>query len=55
MLMDDYTQYCTCKSCENIDASERNGYKWYCTAYRTYEDPDELVKDKKCKQYRERK
>ena len=32
--------YCKCKGCKHIDPNERSGYKWYCTWYRSYEDPD---------------
>lgn len=32
--------YCKCKGCRYIDPNERSGYKWYCTWYRSYEDPD---------------
>lgn len=32
--------YCKCKGCRHIDPNERSGYKWYCTWYRSYEDPD---------------
>lgn len=47
--MADY--YCKCKNCKNADPSERNGYKWYCESYGTYEDPDEV---RECKRYQER-
>lgn len=43
--------YCKCKDCKEIDPTERNGYKWFCKEYGTYEDPDEV---KECKRYRER-
>lgn len=43
--------YCKCKDCEYIDPTEKNGYKWYCTYRRTYEDPDEI---KECRYYKER-
>lgn len=46
--MSDY--YCKCKTCANIDPTEKSGYKWYCTEYRSYEDPD-IVRE--CKRYRE--
>ena len=36
--MADY--YCKCKGCRHVDPNERSGYKWYCTWYRSYEDPD---------------
>ncbi|MBM6825938.1 CFI-box-CTERM domain-containing protein [Mordavella massiliensis] len=42
---------CKCKDCEYIDPTEKNGYKWYCTYRRTYEDPDEI---KECRYYKER-
>lgn len=42
--------YCKCKKCEEIDPTERDGYKWYCQFRGTYEDPDEV---KECKYYRE--
>ena len=32
--------YCKCKGCRHIDPNDRSGYKWYCTWYRSYEDPD---------------
>lgn len=32
--------YCKCKGCKHIDPNNRSGYKWYCTWYRSYEDPD---------------
>ena len=40
--------YCKCKKCEEIDPTERDGYKWYCQFRKTYEDPDEV---KECKYY----
>lgn len=43
--------WCKCKACEYIDPTETNGYKWYCTYYRTYEDPDEI---RECNHYKER-
>lgn len=42
--------YCKCRKCEYIDPTETNGYKWYCTYYKTYEDPDEI---KECRYYKE--
>lgn len=38
--MADY--YCKCKGCKYIDPNSRSGYKWYCSYYRSYEDPDKL-------------
>ena len=38
--MADY--YCKCKGCKHIDPNERSGYKWYCTWYGRYEDPDKV-------------
>ena len=38
--MADY--YCNCKGCRHVDPNERSGYKWYCTWYRSYEDPDRV-------------
>ena len=32
--------FCKCKGCKYVDPNERSGYKWYCTWYRSYEDPD---------------
>ena len=43
--------YCKCKTCEEIDPTQRSGQKWYCEYYRTYEDPDVV---RECKHYRER-
>jgi hypothetical protein len=48
MSMDDY---CKCKDCEYIDPTEKSGYKWYCTYYNTYEDPDKV---QECRYYKER-
>lgn len=42
--------YCKCKDCEYIDPTEKNGYRWYCTYRKIYEDPDEI---KECKYYKE--
>lgn len=39
------------KIVNNIDPSERDGYKWYCELNRRYEDPDEV---QECSNYRER-
>lgn len=47
--MADY--WCKCKDCEYIDPTEKNGYKWYCTYYKSYEDPDQI---KECRHYKER-
>ena len=47
--MGDY--YCKCKKCKYVDPTERDGYKWYCEWYRSYEDPDEV---RECKRYQER-
>ena len=33
---------CKCNGCKHIDPNERSGYKWYCTWYRSYEDPDRV-------------
>ena len=41
--------YCKCKSCRYIDPTERNGYQWFCTYYKTYEDPDKVHE---CKYYK---
>ena len=43
--------YGKCKYCKWCDPTERNGYKWFCERYGTYEDPDE-VRD--CNNYDER-
>ena len=40
--------YCRCKGCKHIDPNERSGYKWYCTWYRSYEDPDCI---RECRHY----
>lgn len=40
--------YCKCRNCKHIDPTERSGYKWYCTSYHSYEDPD-LVRE--CRRY----
>lgn len=42
------SEYCKCKGCKHIDPTERSGYKWYCTWYRSYEDPDEI---RECSHY----
>ena len=34
--------YCKCKGCKYIDPNSRSGYKWYCTYYGRYEDPDRV-------------
>ncbi len=39
---------CKCCKCRYIDPSDRDGCKWYCEYYRTYEDPDEL---KECRHF----
>ena len=44
-------EYCRCKDCKNINEDERDGYKWYCEAYHTYEDPDDIHE---CRRYEER-
>ena len=31
---------CKCNGCKHIDPNSRSGYKWWCTYYRSYEDPD---------------
>lgn len=36
------SDYCKCSGCKHIDPNERSGYKWYCTWYRRYEDPDDV-------------
>ena len=36
--------YGKCENCKNVDDKERNGYKWFCTWYGTYEDP-EIIRD----------
>lgn len=36
------SDYCKCKDCRHIDPSNKYGYKWYCTWYRSYEDPDNV-------------
>ncbi len=41
---------CKCKNCEYVDSSETDGYKWYCSWYRIYVDPD---KWQECSHYRE--
>jgi hypothetical protein len=38
----DYSSAGKCESCRNVDPSERSGYRWYCTYYRSYEDPEIL-------------
>ena len=40
--------YCKCRDCKNIDPTERSGYKWYCTEYHSYEDPDTI---RECRRY----
>ncbi len=45
--MTDY--YCKCKGCKYADPTERSGYKWYCTEYRTYEDPDKI---RECRRFK---
>lgn len=45
-----YDNYGKCKKCRYADPTERNGYKWYCEYYKTYEDPDEV---KECKHFNE--
>ena len=43
--------YCKCIKCKYIDPTERDkGYKWYCTEYTTYEDPEQI---RECKRYKE--
>ncbi|MCR5185944.1 MAG: hypothetical protein K6D97_02360 [Clostridia bacterium] len=37
-----FDNYCKCKGCKYIDPTEKKGYKWYCTYYKTYEDPDKV-------------
>ena len=38
--MENYGRY---KNCRYADPpSEKNGYKWFCTWYGTYEDPDDI-------------
>ncbi|NLW70278.1 MAG: hypothetical protein GX061_04275 [Eubacteriaceae bacterium] len=42
--------YCKCKGCKYADPTQReSGYKWYCEAYRTFEDPDKI---RECKKYK---
>ena len=36
--------YGKCEKCKYADPTEKNGYKWYCTWYKTYEDPEEIIK-----------
>lgn len=43
--------YCKCKNCKYVDPTDRKGYKWYCTSYGCYEDPDQI---KECKRYKEK-
>ena len=43
--------YCKCKDCEYIDPTEKNGYKWYCTYRKTYEDPEEV---QECRYFKKR-
>lgn len=31
---------CKCNGCKYANPNDRSGYKWYCSYYRTYEDPD---------------
>ena len=35
------SNYGKCKYCEYGEPPD-SGWKWYCTWYKTYEDPDEL-------------
>lgn len=44
------SNYGRCKDCE-WGEPESGTWKWYCSYYKTYEDPDE-VQD--CKQFKER-
>ena len=44
------SDYCQCKNCKYLDTGERDGYKYYCEWYKTYEDADEV---KECQHYRE--
>ena len=46
--MADY--YCKCKACKYADPTVRDKYKWYCTEYKTYEDPD-IVRE--CRRFKE--
>lgn len=43
--------YCKCKNCKYVDPTERKGYKWYCSSYGSYEDPDKI---RECKRYKEK-
>lgn len=36
------SDYCRCKDCRHIDPNDKNGYRWYCTWYHGYEDPDAI-------------
>ena len=42
--------YCRCKYCKYVDSHECDGHKWYCTLFRRYVDPEELIE---CNEYRE--
>lgn len=44
--------WCKCKECKNVDPTERKGYKWYCTEYKTYEDPDDV---RECREFKDRR
>lgn len=45
----EYENWGKCKKCQYADPTEKDGYKWYCEWYGTYEDPDEI---KECKQFK---
>ena len=40
-----------CKKYRYVDPTERSGYKWYCSWYKCYVDPDTILD---CPHYYER-